>query len=90
MKTLLVVLALAAGAAAQPVCGDCDGDGSVTTLDALVAALGSVGLRVGGADMLACDVAAPFGGGGSHRMTILDALRIAQWSIGAGAPLVCV
>lgn len=86
MRTLLLLLALAVSAEAR-VCGDCDGDGWVGTVDALIAAQIAAGLdttRYPGLDLRACDVRAPEG------VTVLDALRIAQAAVGVPVVLSCV
>lgn len=94
----MCVLLLMVSSVNAQICGDCNGDGSVTVLDALVAAQVAAGFdtsRYPGMSLEACDVAAPqrvcSGPACSPPViTILDALRIAQWSLGIGAPLLCI
>ena len=82
---------------AQQLCGDCDGDGFVSTVDALVAAQLAAELTpaVAIGDLLACDVVAPQAVRSGPIatpavITILDALLIAQAAVGIPVLLSCV
>lgn len=96
MKSLALILTLAGSASGQTCglsCGDCDGDGAVTIVDALQAARWANGEVIDGYSIaaLACDVAEPTAPGcwGPAYITILDALTIAQYVTGHPVTLCC-
>jgi len=73
---LLLFVAGCPGPPAGPACGDGDGDGVITTEDAVVALQAAIGLGV--CDLCVCDV------DGNGRITAADARLIAE-----GGPLAC-
>jgi hypothetical protein len=73
---------LLVGVAAAQVCGDCNGDGAVDVVDALVIAQAGVGLGGGGPDCR-CDAS------GDGLLDVLDALLVAQEAVGLMPPLAC-
>jgi hypothetical protein len=71
-------------------CGDCNGDGMVTILDALVAAQHSAALiTLTGVDFSNCNVVGALEPDPSAEVSILDALTLAQAAAGLPAALVC-
>jgi len=79
-----LVFCLLANLASAQVCGDCDGDGSVDVVDALLGAQHAAALlTLTGTDFEACDVDS------STTVTILDALTIAQHAAGLPVSLSC-
>jgi hypothetical protein len=74
------------------LCGDCNGDGNTTVLDALFAAQQGAGLAVvSTAALAACNVAGTPGGQGvaGASVDVLDALLIARFDAGLLASLSC-
>lgn len=73
----LLMLILTPAAALASICGDCDGNGRITILDALVAAQHASGvITITGPRLLSCDADA------SGAVDILDALAIAAEAAG--------
>jgi hypothetical protein len=74
-----------------PGCGDCDASGTVSIVDALVAAQASAGMiTLVDPQFGRCNVAGMAGGtGGPGTVDILDALTIAQYTAGLLATLYC-
>ena len=80
------------GALFAQQCGDCDGDGVVTVLDALAAMGHEAGLLpVLGMNFVRCNVDGPPGGDGRAGAIVdaVDALVIAMRSASIGADPVC-
>jgi hypothetical protein len=75
---------------AATVCGDCNGDGVVSILDALTAAQHSAALIVlVGVDFTNCNVTGAVEPDPAAAVTILDALSLAQSAAGLPVALVC-
>jgi hypothetical protein len=76
----------------RPACGDCNGDATVSILDALAAAQHAVGVTtLSGSRYSACNVAGTPGGEGVPGTTVdvLDALNVARFSAGILGSLFC-
>ena len=87
MTTTTILALLALSSLCFAVCGDCDGDGSVTVLDALEASRQASGITTA---TVSCDVAPPVAQEGDIPVVdILDALLIAQAAVGMPVVLVC-
>jgi hypothetical protein len=72
------------------LCGDCDGDGVVTVLDALVGAQHAVGLvTLTGIRFSACNVTGAVEPDQAAAIDVLDALTIARSVVGLGVVLSC-
>jgi len=75
---------------APTTCGDCNGDGLVTILDALVAAQHAAGLTMlTGLDFTNCNVIGLVEPDPGAMVDILDALTIAQSAAGLAVTLMC-
>jgi hypothetical protein len=84
MRHVLVLTLLAPLAGAQMICGDCDGNGAITVLDALVAAQIAAGITTPTPVQQAlCDVQ------GDIDVDVVDALRLAQEAAGLTPGLTC-
>ena len=90
LKFCMILICLAGAIDAQPVCGDCTGEGNIDVLDVLEAARIAIGYPSASLPPIfnaaACDVV----NSGSDIIDILDALVIAQFCVGITPVLTCV
>ena len=81
---LTLILVFSFQVPSMALCGDCDGDGSVTILDALAAAHHGAGIiTLVGQQFTDCDV------NSTAQVDVLDALILAQAAAGLGVTLNC-
>jgi hypothetical protein len=86
----LAALLLCSPVGAQ-LCGDCDGNGFVTILDALQAARHDTGLAtIASPELEQCNVSGTPGGPPLGVVSVLDGLTIAQYAVGLHPQLLCL